>query len=123
MTALLVVRQDLDWNGFVVVMTILALVVIAFAPITRDWFHRGDDQLQDLIDQALDLANEVDHAPCSNSECAETICACRTAAECTGCTTLGCCHGEGLCWDCRLGCRQCAADERVLRDLDWAVGR
>lgn len=127
MTALLAVREDLDWVGLVIVLGI-GVLVIGFA-IWEDATYRP--RIQDLIDEALDpvtgpqifTAPDLDHVACANPDCGQTICGCRKPAECTGCTTLGCSHGEGLCWDCRSGCRECAAEERADRDFDWAAGR
>lgn len=129
MISAVVVRHDLDWSGFAVVMGMLALMLLALVPGARELFRRNDDWLKDFAQEGLDIyadvvaVPEVDHVDCANADCDQTICACRKPAECPGCTTLGCSHGVGLCWDCRLGCTECAAEHRALIDLDWVNGR
>lgn len=130
MTALLVVRQGLDWTGLVVVLGMLAVVLAVARLEARDAYRRAQARCQGLIDTALDTAvdtgldvAEPDHVDCSNPDCDQVICACRKPAECTGCTTLGCTHGEGLCWDCRRDCRECAFEDDTQQAIDWANGR
>lgn len=126
-TAAMAVREDLDWVGLAVVLGIGALC-IGFA-IWEDDTYRP--RLQDLVDEALDpvtgpriyTAPEPDHVECANPDCDQTICACRKPSECTGCITLGCSHGEGLCWDCRPACRECASEARAEADNRWMAGR
>jgi hypothetical protein len=125
MTGLLVVRHDQNWVGFVIVFGVL--IVLAALAYLDAWHadrrsHIFDPVLDAAIDQAVDLGNDVDHVDCSNPDCDETICHCRKPSECTGTTTLGCEH-EGLCWDCRLGCRECRRDLAAEQDADWAAGR
>lgn len=70
----------------------------------------------------VDQPAEVDHMACSNPECDAVICCCSKPAECTGCSTLGC-QDEGLCWDCRLQCPDCAFEAHSQRAIDLAAGR
>lgn len=65
---------------------------------------------------------DTDHDTCTNPDCGATICRCRRPVECAGATTLGCGH-EGLCWGCRLGCRECAFEAHTEQALAWAAGR
>lgn len=115
MTTALVVRQDPDWVGFVVVMGILALSLL-FAFGTRRLFG-GEFRID------LDQLHDHDHVDCSNPDCDHTICRCSKPAECVGTTTLGCPHGEGLCWDCRLACWQCSAEWWSEQGLASEAGR
>lgn len=67
---------------------------------------------------------QPDHMDCANHDCEQIICCCRKPAECPGTTTLGCDHGEDLCWDCRrLGCRACAREAYTEQARAWAAGR
>lgn len=119
MTAALVVRTDQDWLGFAIVLGILLFSLAA-------WLHyrRVDQGGNELLawHRSLRPDPEDDHVECSNPECSQVICRCRKPAECVGTTTLGCEH-EGLCWDCRLGCRECLAEERAEQDAAWRAGR
>lgn len=116
-----------DWASLVIVLGIGALCLAVSWMETREWFRRGDLELQRIIDEALDRA-EPDHVDCANPDCEQVICACRKPAECDGCTTLGCDHlnrhGGLLCWDCRVGCcSECAAETAAEVPMDWAGGR
>lgn len=121
MTPLVAVRTDQEWLGFVIVLGIFALCLLVGWGEGRDWFRAQDANLQRLVDDALARV-EPDHVDCANPVCDQTVCRCRKPAECTGTTTLGCEH-EGLCWDCRLGCIDCAAELEVERAAESAAGR
>lgn len=110
-----------DWQGFLVVMGILGICLIW----ARLEIHNVDfDDVARLVEEALGPdVEQTDHVDCANPDCDQVICQCRKPAECTGCTTLGCDHGHGLCWDCRLRCRECARERQAEQAMDWAVGR
>jgi hypothetical protein len=118
-----------DWTGFVVIMGVLALVVLATSPRTAAWFRRQDDLLQELLDSlaAAPWPTLPDHTGCADPDCDQVICCCPRPTECTGCATVGCDHanpyGGLLCWDCRLGCPACADEHRAGQYADWAAGR
>jgi hypothetical protein len=118
-TALLVTRHDQDWMGFAIVMGLFALSLAAWA----HYFYVEGGQTRLTLDRVIrGLAQrrpEPDHTVCSNIDCGAEICCCHGPGECTGCDTLGCPHGEGLCWTCRLGCRECMAEQ----DFEWAARR
>lgn len=107
------------WLGFVIVLGILVISLVVWLHYRR--VEIGGDALLDWI-RSLGPDTDLDHVECANPDCDQTICGCRQPSECTGCTTLGCEH-EGLCWDCRLGCRECLAEERAELDLAWEQGR
>lgn len=116
MTALVALRHDQDWQGLVIVLGILALCVVIAKYEVRDLDLRLDDLL------ASDPEIAPDHIACTNPDCGQTICHCSKPAECTGCTTLGC-PDEGFCWDCRLGCSDCAAEDYSARAIAWMADR
>lgn len=121
-----------NWADFLIVMGILGLCLLATWLESRDWFLRQDLWYVRLVDDARTRplgtpVPEVDHVECANPDCDQMICACRTPAECTGCTTIGCehpnVHGGLLCWDCRLECRDCADEAYTEHATSWAAGR
>lgn len=126
MTAGIAPHGGQDWLGLVIVLGLLAIILIYAWGEERHWSSQQDAEMQRLIDEALDRADDgplVDHVACANPDCDETICACHKPSECTGTKTLGCPHGEGLCWDCRLQCTDCAVELHTQQAIDWAAGR
>jgi hypothetical protein len=117
--AALVVRQDQNWLGFAIVMGILLFSLGAWLRYLK--VEEGGRELLEWL-RSLGPDIESDHVECASDECDQVICRCRKPAECVGTTTLGCVH-EGLCWDCRLGCRECLAEARAEQDLAWEGGR
>lgn len=124
MTALAVVRHDLDWSGFAIVMGMLALMLLALLPGGRELFRRNDDWLKNFAQQGLDTYAHipaadvvvVDHKTCVHDDCDQILCYCRTATRCLGAVEPGCGHsGAFVCDDHRLdecgGCRVDARDD------------
>lgn len=109
------VREDLNWPGLLV---LVALAVVIFGYGCR----RGDRTVTSMIAEAFE-PGVIDHADCAADDCDQVICHCNysraQAHECAGTTTLGCDHGEGLCWDCRGKCSECLAETRAESTLVW----
>jgi hypothetical protein len=110
------------YQALVVVSIVPAAFLIDYAWKRIDlWAASG---LAPLLDAAL---GAQDHVSCANPDCDQTICVCPRPAECVGCTTLGCDHlnphGGLLCWDCRLECSECAAEQQAVERLAWEAGR
>lgn len=119
MSALLVVRQDLDWLGFVIVLGIGALA-IGFA-LWEDHEHRPS--VANLIDGD---SPEVDHETCTREGCGVVLCYCRTPKRCAGTEEPGCDHpGTFVCEDHRIGdtrwetCEGCLDDLRADSGSRW----
>jgi hypothetical protein len=119
MSALVAVRNDQNWLGFAIVTGILVFSLAAWLRYLR--VEEGGEELLTWL-RSLGPDLDADHVECADPDCDLVICRCRKPAECIGTTTLGCDH-EGLCWGCRLGCRECAADEAVAQELAWGRGR
>lgn len=109
-----------NWVALVVTFGVLLLGLRAWLRYLH--VEEGGEELLTWL-RSLGPEVEVDHEQCSHPECDQVICACRKPAECVGTTTLGCPHGDWLCWDCRLGCSACFIDEVRAQDVAWERGR